>query len=329
MMKYFKIKNIAICITLLGMLTFYACSDNDSFDVNGDPYNRVYIVDRANSYKIIQTGMSSIVDMKYELPLKCSKKASGNIRGTIEVDNSLIEAYNKEHGTNYEAMPASALIIENSVMNIPTGAMVATDTLRITMTKDQSILSGLSSEKGYLVPLRLTSVEGGDSHISSNLVSAYLIVNISDNVVNHDATQSNITGTLVTDQTGWSATTNATVSGSYQPLSYLFTPATSSYCYMYNTSADGLILSINMNKPYTFDAITLHRSTSTASLTSGMVIYTSNDGITWKSIGELTKSSTFCVFYEPITTQYIRIIKPKAASGNTTLYASRFNIYAK
>ncbi|MBD8388450.1 BT_3987 domain-containing protein [Dysgonomonas sp. BGC7] len=326
-----NIKNIFYATMLvIYAMSFVACSDDeDTYDFPGDEHNRVYMSDKSSSYKVVHTPVITVSNLKFEIPLKCTQKASENIKATVEVDNSMIAAYNEKHGTDYEAIPTSALVIENATMNIPAGSMVTTDTLRISMTNDNSILTTLRSEKGYLIPLRITSTEGGKSQSSSNFFSTYLIATVAEDKdnVNDDAVVGSITGTLVADQTGWSATTNATVSTSYQPLSYLFTTATSAYCYLYN--APTINLDIDMGKSYTFDAIRLQRSTGTSSFTSGMTIFSSNDGATWKLEGTLTKSSTFCVFYAPVTTRYIRIVKSSGSTSNTTLYASIFNVYAK
>ncbi|MFV0538260.1 MAG: BT_3987 domain-containing protein [Dysgonomonas sp.] len=309
-------------------ISFTACDDKeDTYDFPGDSYNRVYMLDQSGSYKIVQTPISTVSNLNFEASLKCTQKASSSIKATVEVDNSMIAAYNEKHGTKYEAIPANALVIENATVNIPANAMASSDTLRISITKDESILTTLRSENGYLIPLRLAKAEGGDSQPSSNFFTSYLVVTVTEDNINHDAVVGDITGTLVADQTGWSATTNATVYSYYQPLTYLFTTATSSYCYLYNVPT--INLDIDMGKSYTFDAIKLQRSTATASFASGMSIFSSNDGTTWKSEGTLTKSTTFCAFYAPITTRYVRIVKSSGSTSNTTLYASIFNIYAK
>lgn len=328
------LKNIFyISLLALCMMSLAGCNDEEVYDFPGDPYNRVYMSDKSNSYKIVQTPISTVSNLKFETTLKCTQKASANIKATVEVDNSLIAAYNEENGTDYEAMPAAALVIENAIMNIPAGTMAATDTLRITITEDESVLTSLRSQNGYLIPLRLTTTEGGESQPSSNFFSTYLTVTITEDNVNHDATESDITGTLVTDQIGWSATTNGTVS--YASIDAIFDGDMSTYWYLRSTTED-LRLDINMGKPYTFDAITLYYGFSYSwgsyeygCLYSGMSIYTSNDGTTWQSAGEITVStSKFCVFYAPITAQYIRLVRPRTSSS-VTLYGGIFNVYAK
>lgn len=332
-----NIKNIFYAgLLTLCTINFAACSDDKTYDFPGDPYNRVYMPDKSGSYKIVQTPISSISNLECLIPLKCTQKASGNIRATVEIDNSMIAAYNEAHGTSYEEMPASALVLENAVMNIPEGYMASADTLRITTTDDENVISTLRSQNGYLIPLRITATEGGASQPSTNVFSTYLTVTVTEDNVNHDAVESDITGTLVADQTGWSAITNASVQSYYDPIESIFDGDMSTY--FYATASEDIRLDINMGKSYTFNAITFYYGYSYGSwgsyeygcLSSGMTIYTSNDGATWQSAGEITGStSKFCVFYAPLTTQYIRLVKPKGSSSRVTLQGGIFNVYAK
>lgn len=321
-------KNILyVSMLVIFMISIVACSDEKEYDFPGDPYNRVYMNDNSGSYKIVQTPISTVSNLSYETIVKCTQKPTEKIKVKVEVDNSMIGAYNEKNGTNYEALPSSALLFENSEMNILAGDMQSEDTLRLRLTEDESVLKTLNSQDGYIIPLRLTKTEGGNSQISTNIYYSYIRITVTEDNINHDATVGDIKGTLVEDQTGWSATTNATVYSYYQPLTYLFTTATSSYCYLYGVPV--IQLDIDMGKPYTFDGVRLQRSSGTNSFASGMIIYTSDDGISWKSVGTLTKASTFVAFYAPITSRYIRITKSSGTTSNTTLYASIFNVYAK
>ncbi|HBG42125.1 MAG TPA: carbohydrate-binding protein, partial [Porphyromonadaceae bacterium] len=47
-----NIKNIFYAgLLVLGIISFAACSDEETYDFPGDPYNRVYIPDNSGSYK--------------------------------------------------------------------------------------------------------------------------------------------------------------------------------------------------------------------------------------------------------------------------------------
>ncbi|MCI1647536.1 MAG: DUF1735 domain-containing protein [Bacteroides sp.] len=324
-------KNIAyIGLLALCLVGVYACSEDETYDFPGDSYNRVYIQDRYADYKIIRTPISSISNVDFETLLKCTQKANEDIKATIEIDNSMIEAFNNENGTNYEAMPASAILMKNPVLTIPAGTMATIDTLSLKLTNDQATLASLKNENGYLIPLRIATTKGGSAQASTNLYTTYLTITVTEDNVNHDAIESDITGTLVADQSGWSATTNGSIYSWGSPINAIFDGDKSTCCYISNS--EDIHLDINMGRKYTFDAFTFYYSywgdSEYSSLTDGMTVYTSDDGVNWKSAGGITSSSKFCVFYAPITAQYIRLISPKSSYG-ATIVGSVFNIYEK
>ena len=174
----FYISMFAICV-----LVFTACGDDETYDVYGDPYNRVYVLDNSKEYKIVQTPISTVSNVDFTWEAKCSKKASGDIRVTVAVDNSLIDAYNEEHDTEFEALPVEAIVLENKEMTIPAGEMVVADAVHLKLTDDVNVLSTLKSEKGYIVPLRLVSAEGGNSQLSTNMLApSFLTITVTEEI---------------------------------------------------------------------------------------------------------------------------------------------------
>lgn len=303
-----------------------SCNNDESYDFPGDAYNRVYMLDNSKSFKIVQTPISSISNLDFSIPVKCTQKASETIKATVEIDNSLIAEYNEKNGTNYEALPSNALVIEHATMTIPAGGMASTDTLHITATDNAEVLASLKSENGYLIPLRISETEGGNAQPSSNVYTTYLTMTVTEDNVNHEATEDDIKGTLVTERTGWSATTDGTVYTWCASLDELFDGDSDNYSYI--KKSGGFNLDINMGKSYTFDAITAYYTYSWygnrkySSMPSGTTIYTSDDGTNWKSAGIVETSSSFCVFYAPLTAQYVRL-----AITSSSCYFGDFNIY--
>lgn len=316
----FYIGMFALCA-----IGFAACDDEETYDVYGDSFNRVYIYDNSKAYKIVQTPISTVSNVDFKWPAKCSQKASGTIKATVVVDNSLIAAYNEEHGTVFEAMPGEAIVLENAEMTIPAGKMVVADTVRVKLTDDANVLSTLKSEKGYIIPLRLVSAEGPNTQLSTNMVApSFLTVTVTEDNVNHEATEADITGTLVADQTGWSVNV---LSGSGPNLDRWFDGNPQSTASISDWSNYKAAFTVDMGKSYTFGAIVAYRGTSWGeynSISAGTKISTSDDGTNFKSAGEVTGSSKFIVFYAPLTARYIRV--------ETTSYSVNcgvFNVYAK
>lgn len=320
---------LAICA-----LAFAACGDDETYDVYGDPYNRVYVLDNSQSFKIVQTPISTISNVDFTWEARCSKKASVDIRVTVAVDNSLIEAYNEEHDTEFEALPVEAVMLENAEMTIPAGEMVVADAVHLKLTDDANVLSTLKSEKGYIVPLRLVSAEGGNSQLSTNMLApSFLTITVTEDNMNHEATRYTGTGTLLEEQSGWSVSTNGNY---YDPLDGLLDGDFSTYCYIYTYSGD-LWLEVDMGKAYTFDGIKMTTAgydyetwteKEVGAFSAGMTVSTSDNGTTWKSQGKVENTAEACVFYAPLTARYIRITVPSGNWG-ATLECGEFNIYAK
>ena len=324
----FYIGMFAICV-----LGFAACGDDETYDVYGDPYNRVYILDNSKEYKIVQTPVSTVSNVDFTWEARCSKKASGDIRVTVAVDNSLIDAYNEEHDTEFEALPVEAVVLENAEMTIPAGEMVVADAVHLKLTDDANVLSTLKSAKGYITPLRLVSAEGGNSQLSTNMLApSFLTITVTEDNMNHEAIQYTGTGTLVADQTGWTATTNGTVQSWYDPIESIFDGNGETYCYISNRSGD-LWLDVDMGKPYSFDGIRMMSSSyygDSGSFSAGMTVSTSDNGTDWKAQGEIESDAEDCVFYAPLTARYIRITVPNAGGWyGASLECGVFNVYAK
>lgn len=324
----FYIGMFAICV-----LGFAACGDDETYDVYGDLYNRVYILDNSKEYKIVQTPVSTVSNVDFTWEARCSKKASGDIRVTVAVDNSLIDAYNEEHDTEFEALPVEAVVLENAEMTIPAGEMVVADAVHLKLTDDANVLSTLKSAKGYIIPLRLVSAEGGNSQLSTNMLApSFLTITVTEDNMNHEAIQYTGTGTLVADQTGWTATTNGTVQSWYDPIESIFDGNGETYCYISNRSGD-LWLDVDMGKPYSFDGIRMMSSSyygDSGSFSAGMTVSTSDNGTDWKAQGEIESDAEDCVFYAPLTARYIRITVPNAGGWyGASLECGVFNVYAK
>lgn len=237
----------------------------------------------------------------------------------------LIAAYNEEHGTVFEAMPTEAIVLENAEMTIPAGKMVVADTVHVKLTDDANVLSTLKSEKGYIIPLRLVSAEGPNTELSTNMVApSFLTITVTEDNVNHEATEADVTGTLVADQTGWSM---EVLSGSGSNLNRWFDGNPQSTASISDWSNYKVAFTVDMGKSYTFNTIVAYRSTSSReynSISAGAKICTSDDGTNFKSAGEVTGNSKFIVFYAPLTARYIRV--------ETTSYSVNcgiFNVYAK
>lgn len=187
--------------------------------------------------------------------------------------------------------------------------------------------------------MRLVSAEGGNSQLSTNMLApSFLTITVTEDNMNHEATQYTGTGTLVVDQTGWTATTNGTVQSWYEPIEAIFDGNYETYCSISNRSGE-LLLDIDMGKAYSFDSIKMTSSgydyetwteKEVGAFSAGMTVSTSDNGTDWKTQGEIERNAEDCVFYAPLTARYIRITVPNAGGWyGASLECGVFNVYAK
>lgn len=317
---------------------FTSCDDDEEYDFPGDSSNRVYTPDKSQAFKIIQTPAGAIAAVECKIPAKCRTYASGDIKVKVEIDNSLIETYNAENGTSFLELPSEAVVIETPVMTIPAGAMASADTTRISLTDDADILAGLTAAEGYLLPVRMTEVTGGDASAATSQKSiSYLTLTVTYDAVNHDATLEDATGTPVADQSGWSLSGNVDCSEGY----LLFDGDATEYASFESESTMELI--VDMGKVYSFDAIESKYafawgswSYEYGSLSDGTDIAISTDGNTYQTMATIEgtgyNGASYVVFYGTLSARYIKLTIPATESYWGT-YASfecgYFNVYAK
>lgn len=336
-MKKFK-SLLIIGVMALTTAVFTSCSDDEEYDFPGTTKNFVYQKDYSSTFKIIQTPISTISTVDVQIPVKCTQKAASDITVTFGVDNSLINAYNEEKGTDYVALPDGVIVIENQSVVIPAGEMTGTETVNITTTDDESVLNKLTDENTYLVPIVRKSVSGANA-IPSEQVNpvTYITLSVIHDNVHHGASADDIKGALVSDQTGWTASVNEGTTVSGGNISNLFDGnMTTTVTFQNRNNGSPTELTVDMGKEYTFDAFTLYYGYSYpgwgdytyGQLSSDLTITTSSDGQKWTKVGVMENgdSSIFMVFYAPITARYIKISKPY--SYYSRIYGGVFNVYA-
>lgn len=114
---------------------------------------------------------------------------------TLEVDNSLIAAYNEKNGTEYSALPENVLSSLQITPNVITkGQTSSTANIKVSLPDD--IAQAL--DKSYIIPLRLKTTYGDKTYQEDNDV-AYILIDVSESLINDDATE--VKGTAVTGMT--------------------------------------------------------------------------------------------------------------------------------
>ena len=104
---------------------------------------------------------------------------------TLKADMSLVDAYNAEHNTSYNALPndvVSALTIEST--NIASTADAATTPIKVSAPDDKAKSLALGT---YLLPLRpVVKANGKEAELDKPV---YVVVSVTRSLINDDATE--------------------------------------------------------------------------------------------------------------------------------------------
>lgn len=338
-MLIMKIKNyIFASIAIVGALCMTSCDDDDTYDVVGNPDNLVYTPQGDYNGVLIQTPFLVQGALEGKIYIQSTRPASSDIRVTLEVDNSLIDAYNQEHSTAYAAVPAEAVVFENEPV-IPKGHSNSPEPVIVKLTDDVNILSTLDNAGGYLIPVKLVDAKGGGASVAQSVPSvSYLKLSISDNIVKSTDID-DATGTPVNDRSAWTIAGNIDVTG----FEVMFDDDNTTSVNWSNGS--NLEIVCNLGQTYSFDAIRAYTHISYGSWYSyddgsfpdGTMIYVSSDGTTYNKVATIATGSSWTnadavVFQATISAQYIKVEIPAKTNWQGTsasFQCGDFNIYAK
>ena len=197
-MKTKILKYFSLCIATVAALGFSSCNNDESYDVYGNPDNLVYArvnADNTFNTKVVHTPVGDMGEFEAAFPVKILHASSGT-SVSYELDQSLVDEYNKAKGTNYAALPADILDLTKAVAHIEADTVASKDSVHIAFAEGAD-LSKLT-ESAYVAPLRL-KVTAGDGVASEERGVVYVIVNTSIELINDAATE--VKGTAVEGMT--------------------------------------------------------------------------------------------------------------------------------
>jgi hypothetical protein len=192
-MKTNIVKCFSYCMLAVAALSFVSCSSDDSYDVYGNPDNLVYAkANVANTFttEVIHTPVGDMGEFKASFPVKILHASSGT-SVSFELDQSLVDQYNKAKDTNYAALPADILDLTKAVAHIEADTVASKDSVHIAFAEGAD-LSKLT-EAGYVAPLRM-KVTAGDGVASEERGIVYVVVTTSTRLMNAGAARSEIPG---------------------------------------------------------------------------------------------------------------------------------------
>jgi hypothetical protein len=173
--------NKYILLLVLAACLFTSCKKKDAVTFNGDDKSRVFFnvenntVKNYNSFNfsVIQFGSGpSGADIKASFPARMTQESGGDVKVTYGVDNTKIAAYNKAKGTSYVAVP-DGIVVLGTELTIPKGELISTTSLDFAIPREKM---PLLTAPGYLIPLKILSVNGTNVEVSSNASTVYVVI---------------------------------------------------------------------------------------------------------------------------------------------------------
>jgi len=192
-MKTKILKYFSLCIATVAALGFSSCNNDESYDVYGNPDNLVYArvnADNTFNTKVVHTPVGDMGEFKASFPVKILHASSGT-SVSYELDQSLVDEYNKAKGTNCAALPADILDLTKAVAHIEADTVASKDSVHVAFAEGAD-LSKLT-ETAYVAPLRMKVTAGaGVASVERGIV--YVVVTTSTRLMNAGAARSAIPG---------------------------------------------------------------------------------------------------------------------------------------
>lgn len=208
-----KIKNlnIAFVIALVAGLGFTACTDDEEYDVEGNPDNLVYFNERGNvECSVVHTPVGEFGDVSAKLPVSILRAASENTSVQCTIDTSLVSVYNDSKGTDYSKVDPSIVTFVKTDVTIPEGSYVSRDSVEVVV--DQTHFADFT-EKNYLLPIRISTVTG-DGKPSEERGMTYILITTSTRLAHPGITYDDMPGSEIPvgDMSGWTVAEGASIS---------------------------------------------------------------------------------------------------------------------
>lgn len=171
----------------------------------GTDYIHVNSTDEIKSM-IAHTPIGPIGNVGIDLPAYVNQAAKVGVTATIAVDNSLVLAYNAEHGTNYPEAPSGVLNIENASVTIAAGETTSSTNFKASIPDDKK--AQLTNPQ-YIIPLRISAKRTDGTTVDKAGV-VYLIFTTEEKLINSGAGTSQMKAAQVSTSVmrTWSVDTN-------------------------------------------------------------------------------------------------------------------------
>lgn len=154
---------ITLFVTACALLFVIGCNDFD--------YKKSVIVVTGTDSNPVVKFVVEDTPASYTVTASATDKVTQDIQVTFAIDNSLVEAYNKEHNTSYYTIPESAIVMDGTEGIIKAGSAASTGvTVRVVSTTD--FIDG----RTYVIPVTIKNVTGGNLEVLEASKTIFLSV---------------------------------------------------------------------------------------------------------------------------------------------------------
>jgi len=325
MKMFLKYKNFIICLAVVvSAISLQSCSDDEKYDVVGSTQNIVFIntqqfspvgINNGTLFKIQKTAISNLwVDtdvIQGKFTVQCTKAAESDIVVKFEIDNSLVL-------DNYSGLPSGiTLQMDKSQLTIPKGAMIASDSITISIDASKVDLFDLGT---YIASVKIVSVNNAESSSSYNTASL-VIKTAYDNCTSNTTT---VPSGTAADRTGWTAVAADTDQGTK-----LFDGNNNTY--FRHTGSYPVTIEVDLGSVYSNITGFALRQYNTNYVFSQVKLYTKEDTADdyfQQGTISLTRATTqYINFYGAVDARYIKMEVVSPYSTSYGLAFCEFNMY--
>lgn len=137
-----------------------------SCDDGLEHYEGVYITGAEHANPIISVSLDENMPKKVELVVASSEKVANDISIELEVDESLVEIYNKKFQAKYTMLPSDCFILTHPVATITEGNFATTEPVQLVMISTEGMVEG----RRYIVPVKIKRTNNYDIIEGSDVV---------------------------------------------------------------------------------------------------------------------------------------------------------------
>lgn len=318
------------CVALVASAAVLtSCSDDETYDFPGIANARIYFQDSSNpeTGSLVKTPVGYVFTMPPAFGIRSTSPTNGQTHATIAIDNSLVEAYNLAHGTQYATAPEGSVSLKESTLTIDADTTASKS--KVELVVPESAYSSFETGETYLIPVKLVSTDAG-YQASTNLGECYFELNVEEGGIKKNPSESDLKGSAQNDQKSW----KCIAADGLNPDEFqnLFSGEWNSYWNMTGTTCEFVV---DMQKEKNVTAIGIGNP-----LLKNVTISISKDNKEWTSVGsvgssdmlEINWNTKFVVFYVPMPCRYLKVGVELDGSYDYIDYyknLSAFEVYAE